>query len=186
MQEFRMPAIADDRNSAIDGLQTVNEMDDLTAPSSAWAKAMVLQLQECLEKSLNTSNFLLIEKTYRELCSSLDTYSLLQDNWDSYGAERPSTRSIEAASRFLRKVHSDLFMPSRVIPSAEGGMAVYFSTPGKTAYIEYRNSGEVIMAMYDEKSEPIVLELDGSDADDARACSLIRRYISEPSHSSER
>ena len=68
-------------------------------------------------------------------------------------------------------------MPSRVIPSAEGGVAVYFSSGNRTAYVEYRNSREVILAMFDDHSDPIIIELTESDADESRALSLIRAYI---------
>jgi hypothetical protein len=118
-----------------------------------------------------------IAKTYQELHSSLDTCATLADNWDSYGAAKPEKHSIEATGRFLQRLFAELFMPSRVIPSAEGGMAVYFNSENKTAYLEYRNSGEVILAMFDDHSDPIIVELTEDDADESRAVSLIRSYI---------
>jgi len=68
-------------------------------------------------------------------------------------------------------------MPSRVVPSAEGGMALYFNNDNKTAYVEYRNSGKVILAMFDDHSDPIIVELTESDADESKALSFIRSYI---------
>jgi hypothetical protein len=146
------------------------------------------EITRCIAEALSTSKFLQIAKTYQELRSSLDACATLADNWDSYGAAKPATHSIEAAGRFLRSFFtalftpsrmppSALFMPSRVIPSAEGGVAVYFNNDNKTAYVEYRNSKDVILAMFDDLSDPIIVELTEDDADESRAVSLIRSYI---------
>jgi hypothetical protein len=130
-----------------------------------------------IAEARSTSRFLQLEEMYQELRSSLDACAALRDNWDSYGAARPSRHSIEATDRFLKRLFAELFMPNRVIPSAEGGMAVYFSSGNKTAYVEHRNSQEVILAMFDDHSDPIIIELTESDADESRALSLIRTYI---------
>jgi hypothetical protein len=146
------------------------------------------EITQSIAEALSTSKFLQIANTYQELRSSLDACATLADNWDSYGAAKPATHSIEAADRFLqrlftalfrpsRAIPSALFMPSRVIPSAEGGVAVYFNCDNKTAYVEYRNSKEVILAMFDDHSDPIIVELTEDDADESRALSLIRSYI---------
>jgi hypothetical protein len=155
-----------------------DEIAELTTPRSPWPRALLEKFEQFLAESLNTSRFLLIEKLYLDLCSSLYRYSFLQDNWDSYGAEKPSPRATAATARFLARLHSELFMPNRLIPSAEGGIAVYFRAGTKTSYLEYRNSGEIILAMYDKHSDPIVIELNESDADESRALRLIREYIS--------
>jgi hypothetical protein len=84
--------------------------------------------------------------------------ALLADNWDSYGAERPSDATRENTLDLLRRLKRRGFAPSAVIASAEGGIATYFFNASKTAYVEFRNSGEIIAAMYDADSDPIVRE----------------------------
>jgi len=150
--------------------------EEITWPSGSSSKILTF-FKHSIAEAGSTSKFLQIAKTYQELRSSLDACATLADNWDSYGAAKPAKHSIEAADRFLQGLFAALFMPSRVIPSAEGGMAVYFSSDNKTAYMEYRNSGEVILAMFDDHSEPIIVELAENDADEYRALSLIRSYI---------
>jgi hypothetical protein len=133
--------------------------------------------KQLIAEDRSTSQYLRIEKDYQDLCSSLDTCASLADNWNSYDAEKPSLATIKAVARFLRKLRTELFLPNRIIPSAEGGVAIYFTRVDKTAYLEYRNSGEVILAMYDNLSDPLVVELTESDADESQAISDIRNYI---------
>jgi hypothetical protein len=149
--------------------------DEIRPSGSSWK--ILTFFKNFIAEARSTSKFLQIERTYQELHSSLDACATLADNWDSYGAAKPEKHSIEAADRFLQRLFAELFMPSRVIPSAEGGMAVYFSSDNKTAYLEYRNSGEVILAMFDDHSDPIIVELTKDDADESRAVSFIRSYI---------
>lgn len=149
---------------------------DLTEPSSSSRKELTFY-RGLIAEAVGTSKFLLIERAYQEMRMSLDACSKLGDNWDSYGAAKPASHSIEAADKFLQGLFVEMFMPNRVIPSAEGGTAVYFNSDNKTAYVEYRNSRNVILAMFDEHSEPIIIELTESDADKSRAISLIRSYI---------
>jgi hypothetical protein len=150
--------------------------EEITWPSGSSSKVLTF-FRQFIAEAGSTSRFLQIAKTYQELRSSLDTCATLADNWDSYGAAKPARHSIEAADRFLQKLFTALFMPNRVIPSAEGGVAVYFNCDNKTAYVEYRNSKEVILAMFDDQSDPIIVELTENDADESRALSLIRSYI---------
>jgi hypothetical protein len=143
--------------------------------SSSWKRSAFFK--QLIAEAQSTSQFLQVEKCYQDLCESLDSCSNLAANWNSYDAERPSPTTIKAVARFLRKLRTELFMPNRVIPSAEGGIAVYFTRGDKTAYLEYRNSGESILAMYDNLGDPLVVELTESDADESRAITEIREYV---------
>jgi len=146
------------------------------APSGPSWKILTF-FQHRIAEARSTSQFLQIARSYQELRSSLEACAGLEDDWDSYGAAKPARHSIEAADRLLRRLFVELFMPNRVIPSAEGGIALYFNSDNKTAYVEFRNSREVILAMFDDRSDPIIVELTENDADESRALSLIRSYI---------
>jgi hypothetical protein len=150
---------------------------ELTEPRGSSRNTLTF-FDELIVQTRSTSKFLQVAREYRELSSCLFAYTMLADDWNSYGAEKPSTASIEATARFLKRLIAELFMPNRLVPSAEGGVAVYFNRGTKNSYIEYRNSGDVILAMYDNNSDPQVIELTKSDADEQRALSLIRTYIS--------
>lgn len=150
---------------------------ELTEPSSSWRKVLTF-FKQLNAEARSTSKFLQVERQYQELGSSLEKYATLDDNWDSYGAEKPSLHSVAATETFLRKLRAELFMPNRIVPSAEGGIAVYFNNGTKVAYVEFRNSSEVILAMYDSEIDPLIIELTENDGDQSRALSLIRAYIS--------
>ena len=169
-----MPTIAMPDKRVFSGPRHVSE--DITWPSGSSWKILTF-FKNFIAEARSTSKFLQTAKTYQELRSSLDTCATLVDNWDSYGAAKPTKHSIESADRFLQKLFTDLFMPRRVFPSAEGGMAVYFNGVNKTAYLEYRNSREVILVMFDDHNDPIIIELTENDDDESRALSLIRSYI---------
>jgi hypothetical protein len=169
-----MPTIAVPSKRVFAGPRQVHE--EITWPSDSSWKILTF-FRQFIAEARSTSKFLQIAKVYQELRSSLDVYATLVDNWDSYGAAKPTRHSIEAADRFLQKLFAEFFMPSRVVPSAEGGIAVYFNSDNKTAYLEYRNSGEMILAMFDDHGDPIIIELTENDADESKAVSFIRSYI---------
>jgi len=172
-----MPAIAaPSKLSVFWGRRTERE-NELIEPNSP-SRRTFLFFRQLIEEGNSTSKFLEIAGKYRELRTSLHDCNFLTDNWDSYDAPKPERHSMEMAEGLLRKLFADLFMANRVIPSAEGGVAIYFNNEKKTAYVEYRNSGSVILAMYDDKSDPIIIELSESDDDQSRALSLIKNYIS--------
>ncbi len=171
-----MPAIEAPSKRGLPDRRLAVRVNELSEPWSSSRKILSF-FKQLIAEARSTSRFLQIERTYQEMRSSLDACFTLQDNWDSYGAAKPGRHAIEATDRFLGRLFAELFMPNRVIPSAEGGMAVYFNSDKKTAYLEYRNSGEVILAMFDDLSDPIIVELTESDADESRALSLIRAYI---------
>jgi len=150
--------------------------NELVEPASSSRKIMKF-FAELIKEARSTSRFLQIEKQYRDLGAALETYANLEDNWDSYGADKPSPSAIKATAEFMEKVRAEPFVPDRIIPSAEGGIAIYFTKGPKTAYVEYRNSGGVILAMYDDKNDPLIVELAKNDADEYRALRLIRNYV---------
>jgi hypothetical protein len=146
-------------------------------PSSDESRNTLAYFNRYIQQGFLTSEFLQIQNRYRQLRGALTTYSKLSDDWNSYGAEKPSAQTINLTLRLLNKLHYELFLPTRVIPSAEGGVATYFKADDRVSYLEYRNSGEVILAMYDQHSEPDIRELTENDADESRAIALIREYI---------
>ena len=52
----------------------------------------------------------------------------LQTDWDSYGAEPPSTDAIRASQEILEDLAEAQILPSTIVPSAEGGVSIYFMT----------------------------------------------------------
>src|ERR1019366_8639489 len=114
-----MPAIGMSKRRVFPGSK-VEFGGILTEPRSSSRKTFPY-FGDRIAEGRSTSKFLQIAKTYQELRSSLEVCATLADNWDSYGASKPAKHSIEAADKFLQRLFAELFMPNRVIPSAEGG-----------------------------------------------------------------
>jgi hypothetical protein len=68
----------------------------------------------------------------------------LNDDWDSYGAESPNQKSIEAARGVLDVLADVDFEPTSIDPSAEGGVCLSFQLGDRYGDIECFNSGEVL------------------------------------------
>lgn len=156
---------------------TFAAIQELTVPSSDESKSAREYFDSFIQQGFVTSEFLRIQTRFIQLRSSLAMQSKLSDDWNSYGAERPSPHTVELTLRLLNRLRHELFLPARLIPSAEGGIAAYFKADDRVSYLEYRNSGEVILAMYDQHSEPDVRELTENDADESRAIALIREHL---------
>jgi hypothetical protein len=72
----------------------------------------------------------------------------LRDNWDGEGTLKPTIKTITVAAKYLLNVSKLNFLPSRIIPSAEGGLGFIYLVNGKQADIEFLNSGEVLVGVY--------------------------------------
>jgi len=149
----------------------------LTEPRSIETRKDFAFFKDVINEAFYSSKFLLVQNQYRKLRSSLATYSELTDGWNSYGADKPSSHTLGLILRLLNKLRDEFFLPNQLVPSAEGGVAAYFKADDRVSYLEYRNSGEVILAMYDQQGEPDIRELTENDADESRAIALIRQYI---------
>ena len=66
-------------------------------------------------------------------------YGELTDNWNGYGAPAPSADAIRAAKRLIRSAADP--RPTRVAPSAMGGIAVEFAVADREVVAEFFNSG---------------------------------------------
>jgi hypothetical protein len=75
--------------------------------------------------------------------------SKLKENWDSYGATAPNDWAIGAALRFLISERATDLLPVRVMPSAEGGVALRFVFGEKRALVEFLNSSSFDVMLYD-------------------------------------
>ena len=125
---------------------------------------------------LSQSTFLTIKYGLINVEQELDNVSELQQGWDSYGAEPPGAAAIDAARTILRQLAGALICPSAIVPSAEGGVSIYFIKDDRTAYIENYNDGAQALVMYDRSGYTDVFEI-GSDIPSADVGNRISRYL---------
>lgn len=93
-----------------------------------------------------------------QLFSQLDSLRDLRPDWDSYGASTPAMRTIWEAQAALEQFAPTGLLPTRFVPSAEGGVGMIFTRADRYADLEFLNSGEVLAARYQGNQEPEVWE----------------------------
>jgi hypothetical protein len=108
---------------------------------------------------------------------SVHDLTKLRPNWDSYGAPAPNGTSTENAIRVLNLLESLNLDPTRILPSAEGGVGICFVREDRYADIECSNEGEVIGVYYVGAQMPTLLETDATDASISTALERIRDHI---------
>ena len=77
----------------------------------------------------------------------------LDDDWDGMGTEAPSPLAIKESIRILTGLDALGFLPSRVVPSVEGGIGLAFlrGHERRQADIEIFNDGEMFAGTYSDK-----------------------------------
>ena len=111
---------------------------------------------------------------FSRLYGDLSRMESLGSNWDSYGAEPPSTSAIETTQRALRELERAGLLPNAVVASAEGGVGIVFVRSARYADVEFLNDGDILMSTYYGEEAPVVRELPSA----ADVVGVIQRYIS--------
>jgi hypothetical protein len=106
------------------------------------------------------STFLTIKYGLIDAEGALDQISNLGRDWDSYGAEPPGANAIRASKEILEELAGSLILPSTIVPSAEGGVSIYFMTGRRTVYVESYNQGSQALVLYDQEGNAEVLEIE--------------------------
>jgi myo-inositol-hexaphosphate 3-phosphohydrolase len=127
-------------------------------------------------RRLEQSTFLTIKYGLIDAEGALDRISNMERNWDSYGAEPPGGSAIRAAKEILAEFAGALILPSTIVPSAEGGVSIYFMTGHRTAYVESYNQGCQTLVMYDQNGNAEVLEI-GRDIPRADVSGRVLAYL---------
>ena len=82
------------------------------------------------------------------LChQELAALDLLEDDWDSYGAERPRPHAIRNADLALEVLFDSNIVPQKVLPCADGGVTINIARRGDTVLIECFNDGDVVLGV---------------------------------------
>ncbi len=122
------------------------------------------------------STFLTIKYGLIDAEGALDRISKMETDWDSYGAAPPSDTAIRASREILAELADALILPSTIVPSAEGGVSIYFMTGRRTVYVETYNEGSQTLVLYDRDCNAEVLEI-GRDIPRSAVSSRILAYL---------
>ena len=120
-----------------------------------------------IAQSRRRSQFLRRIDAIQDLVAKICALKKLDDNWDSYGAVAPSLRTVELAAKFSAQFALSESFPSRVMPSAEGGVAFRFSRNDRRALLEFLNSGDVELILYSRAGQVQATTLNSSMANEA-------------------
>ena len=129
-------------------------------------------------RRLEQSTFLTIKYGLIDAEGALHRISNLETDWDSYGAEPPSADAVQASREILMEIAGAQILPSTIVPSAEGGVSIYFMTKtgNRTAYVESDNQGSQVLVMYDRDGTTEVLEV-GHDIPGSDVGGRISEYL---------
>jgi hypothetical protein len=117
------------------------------------------EITEDLFRRLGQSTYLTVKYGLVDAEGALDRISAMEMGWDSYGAEPPAADAIRASKGILRQLATELILPSTIVPSAEGGVSLYFMKSQRTVYVESYNEGSQSLVMYDRDGSAEVLEI---------------------------
>jgi hypothetical protein len=90
----------------------------------------------------------------------LDRFRDLKPGWNGYTAPPPSPVAITQARAFLDQLLHARREPSRVAPSAVGGVAITQKTRERKVYVEFLNAGQVLALFSDGVGEPQITQVD--------------------------
>jgi len=101
-----------------------------------------------------------VHRKSEDFQNKLRAMESLENNWDTYGAEAPSIATISNAIDLLVRMEHVNFLPSDVLASSEGGVALSFKSATRYADIEFLNSGEVLAVVAEGSDQPVVWEVE--------------------------
>src|SRR5215469_10227614 len=115
------------------------------------------------------------EHQFAKLQSLTKDRSLTQEN-----VEMPTLLSQSWARVMLETLQFHNFPPTRVVSSAEGGIAICFVSGDKCADVEFLNSGEILGVVANRRDRPLAWEVEQSSRGLTRAAIRIREFIDTP------
>ena len=113
---------------------------------------------DLLEEPLEINGALMSPKEFsQKMRDDYERLYCLPD--DRARSEPPDDRSIDSALAVMSRLNLKCFTPSRIIPSAEGGVGLCFALNGKYADFECFNDGAVLAAITDRRDLVEVFEV---------------------------
>lgn len=109
--------------------------------------------------------------------AKLEDCRSLTDGWNGYSAVAPTGASIENAEAFLKVMQKAGYEPTRVAPSAMGGVAVTRRQDSKKVLVEFYNDGRVFALFSAQPSDMDVKQVPVDTAAFAAFASEIKEYL---------
>jgi hypothetical protein len=87
------------------------------------------------------------------LLAKLDTFKTLEKGWNGYSAPGPAEVAISNAKLLVETASAEDMIPTRVEPSAMGGVGVTFLAGHREAGVEFYNNGTAHALFADNSAE---------------------------------
>lgn len=133
--------------------------------------------QEEAKRKAASSPFYGKYNEYERLYAVLVSLNELEEDWDGYGAPSPSLAAINLGTKYLGAFLKEGLLPRRVVPSAEGGVALMFDSSPKHAYFEITNDKDLSVGTYGRGQELIVTDLTNQPSTAAKAKDIINNFF---------
>jgi hypothetical protein len=172
-----MPIVQQLRNSS----ETDNIRTSLEATRYSYPDVKDAQLLDSMHSSTNLlleyMATLLLNKQSVNLQRKINSMRSLRPNWDTYNAQPPNTEAMNLARELLVLTERAKFLPTDVVASAEGGVALSFTMGDRYADVECLNSGEILAVTVIGQEEPHVWEVAKNAAAFDNAIEQIRNHF---------
>jgi hypothetical protein len=86
---------------------------------------------------------------------ALGRLSELTDGWNGYGAPAPAPVAIRSAEAFVSICQGEGFVPTRIAPSAVGGVGITYRVGARKGYLEFYNDGSTALLLADDLSQQL-------------------------------
>jgi hypothetical protein len=174
-----MPAIAEPiaTSPEIEDIQTALRISDYLNQSRQVDISKKYSLGSSEKRLLDYISDLALTLRFVPLEQKLVRMSDLRPNWDTYGAEPPSDNSKYRAQSILAFLLQKKVVPTDIVASSEGGVAISFTSANNYADIECLNSGEILAVTVAGREEPNVWEVEASEAAIAQTVERIRAHV---------
>jgi hypothetical protein len=166
-----MPSYAPPQN-----LATIADANERTSGRTASEELQIVD--ETRFWSTAESQYLTRSRIVEGLYDSLRMLEFVSNDWNSYGSPRPSTKAISVAGRMLNALRDEVFLPKRVLPSAEGGVALTFlSDTENRAVIESLNNNETFVLLYDRQGNSETLDWSDSGPEQIQLLARMKAHL---------
>jgi len=131
-----------------------------------------------MERSRDSSEVLTRLRIFGERLDDISNLANLSADWNSYGSPVPSSTSIKSATKVLSDLNNIFMVPDKVLPSAEGGVAMTFLSESRNrAVIETLNNGEAFILLYDLDGNNETLDLGNSDLEHSEKFGQLKKHL---------
>ncbi|MCP4662814.1 MAG: antitoxin family protein [bacterium] len=108
-----------------------------------------------------------IYTSFLRLVANLTDLDQLKPGWNTYDAEPPSATALTTALKVLRSLSSVDYLPDRVLPLADGGVAFVYNNGPLYANFECFNDGEITAGISNRSDHHEAWDVDLDSVEDS-------------------